>query len=587
MRNNYLILFLSEYKKTAEEIQYVIPQEDGKVEGSQTNDAPVKYLLLRAAKEGNPINEIICIASDNVRKVKIFENETALSRFEKYITEFNNSIVEQGASDELEIKVIEYAENTDININKMYSELCGMFEGSDECQNVYIDYTGGLRDINFLMIMFVRYFEFNNINCKALVYSNYQKKAICEITNMYSIYQMINGVNQFVSTGNVDELKKVFDQNKHKELEALDKKEHNVANELLDNIILFSNAIKLCDISNIENTAKAMADSLIKIDECEEDDLYVNMLKSLTGTIRKKMYIEKESSIPNIIAWCLDNGLIQQALTLYTEKIPDYLFRCRGMRDFVIKMADLYGYKEPFTIEEIIRNDDEIGGKVTTGAPGFLYNNVFEMVSKNFEAIRLKEQLRKLPSNSEYKTVMEKVTNKNALSNLKAINKLFLQKKYDDLKNEYDINQKEFSKFINTCKSQLGKYHYKLLNLYPDIYEKDFPKNKYESNNSRDITSYKKAKMLERFSERNDVPNSEFMLVALAYYLAVKMLRNRMNHAIENELQENEKEACKIISGIIESEDEKVLEEVLKKPSVDGIGKLIKNALDVMDMQNG
>lgn len=575
MRNNYLILFLSEYKKTAEEIQYVIPQEDGKVEGSQTNDAPVKYLLLRAAKEGNPINEIICIASDNVRKEEIFENETALSRFEKYITEFNNSIVEQGASDELEIKVLEYAENTDININKMYSELCAMFEGSDECQNVYIDYTGGLRDINFLMIMFVRYLEFNNINCKALVYSNYQKKAICEITNMYSIYQMINGVNQFVSTGNVDELKKV-----------LDKKEHNVANKLLDNIISFSNAIKLCDISNIEETAEAMADSLIKIDECKEADLYVNMLKSLTGTIRKKMYIEKETSIPNIIAWCLDNGLIQQALTLYTEKIPDYLLRCKEMRDFIIKMADLYGYKEPFSIEEIIRKDDEIGGKVTTGAPGFLYNNVFEMVSKNFEAIRLKEQLRKLSSNSEYNIVMEKVTNKNALSNLKAINKLFMHNKYDVLKDKYDINQKEFSKFINTCKSQLGKYHYKLLNLYPDIYEKDFPKNKYESNNSRDITSYKKAIMLKRLSERNDVPNSEFLRVALAYYLAVKMLRNRMNHASEKELQEYEKEACKIISGIIGREDGKVLEEVLKKPSVDGIGKLLKNALDVMHMEN-
>ena len=69
-RDGILLLFLSEYKEGNAAVRYTAEGLDGKelhVEGVQTNDAPVKYLIRRAAGNGDLIQKVLYIITDRVR----------------------------------------------------------------------------------------------------------------------------------------------------------------------------------------------------------------------------------------------------------------------------------------------------------------------------------------------------------------------------------------------------------------------------------------------------------------------------------------------------------------------------------------
>lgn len=81
--------------------------------------------------------------------------------------------------------------------------------GGENGARVYIDYTGGLRDINFLMTAIIRYLEYRGASCREIVYSSFnrdnrEKNEICSLGCIYDMYQLLNGVQQFVDTGNAE-----------------------------------------------------------------------------------------------------------------------------------------------------------------------------------------------------------------------------------------------------------------------------------------------------------------------------------------------------------------------------------------------
>ena len=49
---------------------------------------------------------------------------------------------------------------------------------SEEDKNIYIDYTGGMRDISFLMTAVIQFLEFSGHPCKKIVYSNHFSKLV-------------------------------------------------------------------------------------------------------------------------------------------------------------------------------------------------------------------------------------------------------------------------------------------------------------------------------------------------------------------------------------------------------------------------
>lgn len=81
----------------------------------------------------------------------------------------------------------------------------------------------------------------------------------------------------------------------------------------------------MCNVDDIDSSLKTLDDALTV--EIEESDLSSELFKSLLPLIKTKMHLtENRMEYTDLIAWCLDNRMIQQAVTFYVEKMPVYYF---------------------------------------------------------------------------------------------------------------------------------------------------------------------------------------------------------------------------------------------------------------------
>ena len=364
-KNAALLLFLSDYKNTGSADYRFVNGE--KFTGTQTNDAPVKCLLKMALagmagveelKQGQQIKlesdkklYILCITSYKVMKG---EGEIAWINFQDTVKKLQEKYIEKDEGreqDPFEIIPIPYdyhgegddrkqfteeEEDTNHMAQRIFGDISAkLTEEKNGIGDVYVDYTGGMRDIAFLMTTIIRYLEFSGINCQRVVYSQYDKEKpennrIREITYIYEMFQMINGVNEFVTTGRATTLDEVFRSEREKAGEGEAKAEYEEVHKLLENMVAFSDAMSICDMSKIGKYLTNISESIKNLDSDSKDngnpDLKVAMLKQLFSTMKEKMYLDdlgqKDYHI-KLIRWCVDNNMLQQALTLIEDKMPE------------------------------------------------------------------------------------------------------------------------------------------------------------------------------------------------------------------------------------------------------------------------
>lgn len=179
-----------------------------------------------------------------------------------------------------------------------------------------------------------------------------KEKRIYELNCIYDMYQMINGVSEFVSTGNAVQLRNLFK-----------KVDEENTPDLIKTIIEFSNSMAVCDMSKIDQTVSDMAKLTEEVQE-EQNSVYYEMFQSMIPMIREKMRLKevvKQGKInyPVLIDWCTDNGLIQQATTLYVEKMPFY-YNEKGLLEKYICVDEvdpkLGGTKEGAAFYEVLFN---------------------------------------------------------------------------------------------------------------------------------------------------------------------------------------------------------------------------------------
>ncbi|MCR5237765.1 MAG: TM1812 family CRISPR-associated protein, partial [Lachnospiraceae bacterium] len=329
-KGGILLLFLSDFKlkydrerkeNTGEADSAEYESADmGVFEGRQTNEAPGYYLIERAKKDNYPIMKVICITSDKVLHDVVYEGKTAYQIYAERIRKYMGS-------DNVSFAHVDYESNNDEH--KEVYVAAPIFDGlnralsdCDGCQ-VYIDYTGGFRDISFLMTTVVRYLEFKGFKTSCVAYSLFldTPKRIIDITYIYKIMQLINAVDEFASTGNPKALRQ-FSGNLN----------NGAAERLMADIDRLAEDISLCYVNDIEQKFISVKESLdnferISIDKVSSETmLFISMIREMVPLIKSKMYLEQEVSIPNIIKWCVDNSLLQQAFTIIESKIPGLIY---------------------------------------------------------------------------------------------------------------------------------------------------------------------------------------------------------------------------------------------------------------------
>ena len=503
MANAVLLLFLSAYNKSTNLIKYMYG--DKTYCGLQTNDAAVDCLCDSAGNEDS-ITKVICLCSQMVYSEKHETEEGTKTQFERFKDRISKKIpgadvvpiyYDFGINDDGEISEIEEDKDRSRSIYLQVSE-----ELKDlKDYNVYMDCTGGLRDTSFLLVSIIRYMEYVGINLKKIIYAEWKKGTtegkIHNINHIYKVFRLIEGVNLFVKYGRSDSL--------NEEFQELPEDTSMAARNLINSMKAFSDSLVLSDISRIDELVSNIEQSINDLDNTYKLDLYSQMLKTLCPLIKEKMHIgENKPSIVSIARWCVENDLIQQALTIYVEKIPEYLINSK--RDIFPAYLDL----EPYGNESV--------GSV-------FYREAYDGVLEGETSYKFKLLLR------DSRVVNKKDKKTDVKATLTKLNecKVNCNKKYREAIDK--LNQIEEVGFCNVGKKTVPAYLF--ISTAISIDEFNGVKNrayllginnKYLWTKGANGTYGKRKKALMR------AKSNERLFSVLANYLLVKINRNRIIH---------------------------------------------------------
>jgi hypothetical protein len=293
----------------------------GIIRGRYTNEAPVKYLLGSIYEDAPDTNcTIISVTTP--------EAQEAFIAFRKTIRRY----CQRNNYTNLSIESITY----DKNFGTVIAEIINRVKKEDR---VYIDTTGGFRDSVYILMASVRILEYSGVRLEKAVYSvlnNFkppkksqsdapmvpQKRAkkpnrIDNITDTYNMFNLINAANSFTSFGNSEELANFFSECHNSDIK-----------KAIDVMSRFSDEVTLCRTSNLNSLLSELNEILTSIQSMSTNVETEILFKSLSGVIREKLGARNGEEIDylDVITWCLDNRMIQQAVTIYVEKMPEFLF---------------------------------------------------------------------------------------------------------------------------------------------------------------------------------------------------------------------------------------------------------------------
>ena len=209
---------------------------------------------------------------------------------------------------------------------------------------IFIDTNGGVRDVAITLVAAVRMMDIYMEEPASAIIPEFVRG--CDsvdkpfvVTNnksMYYIFDLVSGLDEFVAYGRTKKLGKYFKDD-----------------ELFKKIETMGDAFLICNPDQMLRTVKAVVDELRKYPEDSDSTQmkgYVvrEIKKDFAGLMKGNPGDGLEDYLLPLIEWCIKKDLIQQALTLYAEKMPDF---------FVEKKVIYYNKEstETDSIAEIIR----------------------------------------------------------------------------------------------------------------------------------------------------------------------------------------------------------------------------------------
>ena len=406
MLENILLMFLSDIKFKNGEVQKThYTNLDGE-DTHATNESAVRYLLKNNSAE---LSKIFIIASKAVREnipdcpEEITHWEYFKKRVKKFLPDAENFIT-----------VHEYDEDSSGAENlKSVADVAKKIQNFAARNNgeviLHTDLTGGMRHINMMMLDIIRLLEYSGVKIGKIIYSNYnqQKKVgtVEEVKNIYDLFQLISGVEEFINFGSVKVLQDYYKNQAEKISSEL--------KNLLDAMENFAESIKLCRYGQFKNSVEKLHDAINDF-SADENNLNDILMARLIERIKREysmLIATRGQDDLKIIRWCVEKGYLQQALTLYTERVPEYI----GKKNFYAmtpqenkklqeKIGDdkrsetFYFLNNYFTDDKDFKNfQTEIDNRINK-----INNYFFEQIKKFVvPAIRKK--------NFDYKTFREKI----------------------------------------------------------------------------------------------------------------------------------------------------------------------------------
>lgn len=314
-----VILFLSEKHLNAKPAEYACPN-GGTVTGVQTNEAPVFYLL----REHPDIFQIICIVTKKAKD--------SFKSFETVIHE------QYPAAEIVSVSFEEEKGFDEIFLQEFFSYIQ---TGKDE---ILLETTGGFRNAAMYLLLLSRMLSYTGIKTIGAVYSNYYTHQIEDVSHLIRMFDLVGGLQELTSFGSVRTLRSYYGETPD---------DPRIA-RLLSAVEQLNQAITLCRTGLIDAKMEEFNTALQEAQACGDP-----LMRQLLPAFQKKYVSNKnhKMTIPGLIRWCLDSDMIQQALTVYNERMPSYLIEkvkyisvqpatenkvCSGKKDYEDKYYVLF-----------------------------------------------------------------------------------------------------------------------------------------------------------------------------------------------------------------------------------------------------
>ncbi len=343
----------------------VYSSEDITVSALQTNEACVKFLLKKLARDNKILDTYMRVQSNTVEN-----DEHTMPYLDGSINDFCRS---EGLTVpnnyDFFLREDEKEHRYDRVLSEISSEILKIAGGDPEV-SIYLDMAGGKRDNYIFIQLLTKLLSFYGFDVHSYYADITEIKGQGTIVNTdlsFRHMKILDAVNEFIRFGSVTSLRECFANS-----------ESLVVRMLLKAMEDFSNSLQLCstDLAQVILRINQQLDQVEKSVSYDKDDLFV--IGTMLPLIRRKFDIELNDSSRgtlNIVKWCLENNLIQQALTIYSEKAVDLIID----QKMIVIDEKMYGED----IRRIQKKDNLHPSQINKTKLLFFIGEVFEKMCKN------------------------------------------------------------------------------------------------------------------------------------------------------------------------------------------------------------
>jgi hypothetical protein len=260
------------------------------VTGRQTNEAPVKYLL-RACPD---INEVICIVTQTAR-------QSAWGYFCQTVKQVKPDI---------RVTDVPFEEGQSFSDGPLET-IMQKVEVKDE---IFLETTGGFRNAIMHLLLLSRILTYRKISTVAAVYSNFNTAQVEDVSHLIRLFDVVGGMQELTSFGSVRTLREYYG---HPAADPAIEELLGSMEELMENITL-------CRSRLLDEAMQRFNDALENARSSADP-----MMQQLLPVFREKFKGGKKNGMttPALIKWCVQSDMLQQALTVYNERIPAYIMQ--------------------------------------------------------------------------------------------------------------------------------------------------------------------------------------------------------------------------------------------------------------------
>ena len=283
----------------------------------QTNESCLKYLMWKLGKAGQTLDKAFAFVTPN-----LLEN----GDYEKFKALFPNLPIEYILLPE---GLVSDAMKT---IPKMHDTLLA-YQRQHFGDNIRIsvDITGGFRHASMMMLPLIQLLRYSGFEIGDILYANMSvnPKVVEDASDLLDFTSLIGGAEEFISFGSVKQIQNYF----------AGVKPSLRLQHLLAKMEALSETLRICGsydltedaLIGLGNAIKIYEDSLRGDKNIDAQELYFSkLIPRIKSEYREILPTEGEPVSPEgIIRWCLHKGLLQQAITFYTEWLPRFLVESR------------------------------------------------------------------------------------------------------------------------------------------------------------------------------------------------------------------------------------------------------------------